>query len=540
MKSLLPSLFECIRLRGGAKRARESAKDEESEDSDIKRRKQIPESGDGKGIKMMKQMGYHGGGLGAKGQGIHEAVEMNPTQQRMGLGSGSGNRQQNKLTRDDFLFSDSSDMADTHMFGPGQFSLKRKMDWKHRVDKALGIEKVRKRKDATRILDPDDDNALKEFETQFDAKYGSPSEVEESIEVSKIPSNRTDWKSMDRITRKRTGLRGCGEAKQAVSSQQRKKDRKANIFNLRTRYRVQEEEGEEAVSDDEIFRRRDEKSQVQGEFFDPRVPRLDDLSDYQESGCASDLFNMGSGAHKDECASQDVQGRFGLQVDHMTVPLKGELIHTEGGKLPYLPNGGVPRTAHEAARQDVHSQARRKGTFDLVVTRSSTGHAETIAGATKHPPLLSTLCGGVARKSNIDSLSNGVGLQVQAAAILAELRPTVPYPAVSADRFKTERKHIEKLAVGTVEAGGQLLGSGAVAGAELSGTLLAHAQTRANFRDDAGAVRELLEQPDDGPQRTSPRGGWIRWARAQVRPIRGATSSLHGAAGESRPGEKCG
>jgi hypothetical protein len=49
---------------------------------------------------------------------------------------------------------------------------------------------------------------------------------------------------------------------------------------------------------------------------------------------------------------------------------------------------------------------------------------------------------------------------------------------------------------------------------------------RPNFRDDAGAVRELLEQPTDGLQRTAPRGGWTRWSRAQVLVIQNACSSF--------------
>jgi hypothetical protein len=486
--------FASLRLRGGEKRIRDLAGDEESEDSEFRRKRRMPTTGDGAGIKMMKKMGYHGGGLGAKGQGIQEAVHLNQSQYWR-TGVGIGDRAASEPFRDDFLFSDSSDMADTRMFGPGQFSWKRKMEWKARVDKALGVEKTRKKKDFRKNLDPNDDQMMNEFITEFDMKYGNVSDSPTAFETSTKTSNRTDWKSLDRMTRRRAGLRGSGEGKHAVSSQQRKKDRKStNIFDLRSRHREQvRAQEEEAFSEiEEAPNENDIKSKVRGEFFDPRVPQLNDLCDDANwAEMARDVYitkaRHGKGLKGGESEAFDNMKDVAMEAERLM-----SSWHTSTRtKDTEIDQSHLVTSPMKSSSPPDSLQRKQPELLRMPGKEMRCGVAGLVESSAKASGAMQSRPAGQGKAHT--SRSHGTRLNAQAADILAELQSAHLSPTDS-DTAVHLRDDAERLAARKAPA----LARGA------------------NFRDDAGALRELLEQPADGPLRTAPRGGWVRWARAQV------------------------
>eukprot|EP00961_Rhodomonas_salina_P268820 3632767-Rhodomonas_salina.1 len=206
-------------------------------------------------------MGYDGGGLGLREQGIKEAVKVEKKEGRRGLGSGLQDKKQEKIPeRDEFLFSDSSDMEDRKAFAAGMKSETMKR-WDQKVRKAMGNEKIRTYK-TKKSIDDEGQNE-QEFVKKFDAKYGAELEAREAEfaeggeaaeeegegqeEEDGEWGRRTDWAKFDQMTRERKGMRGVGEAKAAVSAKERRKERKGKkkgVFSMRSRYR-EEGEGEE-------------------------------------------------------------------------------------------------------------------------------------------------------------------------------------------------------------------------------------------------------------------------------------------------------
>jgi len=85
----------------------------------------------GPGAKMMKKMGFDGGGLGRSGKGIREPVAADlsvsgPASVLLTGREGIGLRpaaSRPKLTEDEILFSDISDVADEKAFGSGNARL---------------------------------------------------------------------------------------------------------------------------------------------------------------------------------------------------------------------------------------------------------------------------------------------------------------------------------------------------------------------------------------------------------------------------------
>ena len=533
--------FLCLRLQGGAKRCH--SKISEEDDSELssklssKRRKSLEE--DEMGLRMMKKMGYCGGGLGAKGQGIHEAVEINPSQTRKGVGVEE--QKQRKPSKGDFLFSDTSDMADDGMFGPGQFSWKRKMEWKSRVQNALGMEKKRTPKGKRHILDPNDEEGMNDFLTQVDLKYSKNKEREPADVLLRSKPNRTDWQSLDRLTRGRNGLRGSGVAKKSVSSQERKKGRKANIFNLRSRYREDEDIANRQESDS-AEQKNSVTPQLGGEFFDPSVPYLDVINQGSPNGMES--LVMKSMPDSAEAKRQVI----------------GHDFRTAAFDCPSLMSG-VKEVAREAERlmgswlSSFDPESERKN-FPAPVTGSEYGQiASEELNRNTHPIMRCESNIGISQKesmtcstktqhqhnkANSKPLSSNARLNSQAAELRSELCvsfTTNPQDISGASIAKDDSSHpfiassmglggkstqIEpdkSFEVGSAGDRNSIQPSSYMTDIVSVSTLRGAQDRKLDFRDDPATLQELLDQPADGLQRTAPRGGWIRWTRAQVRRV---------------------
>jgi hypothetical protein len=330
-----------LRLRGGKRKDPEEDEDEEDEDKDnyssgvpgweSSDARANPDVGDGPAARMMKKMGWAGGGLGRKGQGIKEAISATGSMRRDGIGAnpdeeGKKTRRTKSYKHGDILFSDiSEEDSSDYLVGKGADTRRKKKRWEKKLDEAMGKTRVRKEKirASANILDANDKESVDAFTKAFDAKYQT-----ELGSAKEAKRNRTNWQELDRETRNRAGMRGVGEAKLPMSaSDRRKQKRKARIFDLREKHRAGNlaHDNEYAAGQQDRHRRdkaegrtdeRDfmgdlmpgafEKDEFQekddnddeddqsdhnagvapGEHFDPGVPYIDvkDRNPYEESG----------------------------------------------------------------------------------------------------------------------------------------------------------------------------------------------------------------------------------------------------------------
>ena len=120
------------------------APDESSWDVWPEERKACPDpvlSDTGPGAKMMKKMGFEGGGLGSAGTGIREPVAADlpaagQAAGREGIGLRPGAAGPATAERE-ALFSDSSDVADTKTFGSGN-ARQAQRAWDRKLRRAMG------------------------------------------------------------------------------------------------------------------------------------------------------------------------------------------------------------------------------------------------------------------------------------------------------------------------------------------------------------------------------------------------------------------
>jgi hypothetical protein len=282
-----------LRLRGGGKTQKSAKKAaKESSDDDSSSYGSDWESSESKvnadfhnspAARMMEKMGWAGGGLGRKGQGIKEAISATGSMRRSGIGTDPGESEAPKsksYRQGDLLFSDSSENdSSDYLVGRGGEARKKKKRWKQKVDEAMGKERVRKVKNKAQpnVLDPENEETVEAFTRAFDKKYKTENEVDaQSAKKQKL----TNWQELDRETRDRAGMRGVGEVKHATSAYERRKaKRKKRIFDLREKHRANHVGDNEVLSAAEQQQMRGKRERARAEnrdFMDELMPNDDD------------------------------------------------------------------------------------------------------------------------------------------------------------------------------------------------------------------------------------------------------------------------